>query len=340
LIKLERLSKIFPEAERPAVEELSLEVDQGDICVFVGPSGCGKTTVLKMINRLIEPTAGNIFIEEENIAGTDPVLLRRKIGYVIQQIGLFPHRTVFENIALVPRLLHWSHQAIEERVQVLLNLIGLDPQEVYYKYPGQLSGGEMQRIGVARALAADPPIMLMDEPFGAVDPIIRHHLQEEFLRIQQEMKKTIIFVTHDINEAVKMGDRIAIMNQGRLVQYGEPADILARPGSRFVAEILGDDRTMKLLELVRVETLMTPLDKCSEKQSGGFQDAELQAGRESVQNGYSWLETQKPLKAALEIMMRNNLDQVAVCREDNVVGILGWKDITSYISNLERGGRL
>ncbi len=336
MIKFEKVSKVFPGTKKPAVEDLSFEVAQGSICVFVGPSGCGKTTVLKMINRLIEPTTGSILIEGKNIMGADPVQLRRKVGYVIQQIGLLPHRTVYENIALVPSLLRWSHKAIEQRVQLLLNLIGLDHEEVYHKYPGQLSGGEMQRIGVARALAADPPIMLMDEPFGAVDPIIRQHLQEEFLRIQQEMRKTIIFVTHDINEAVKMGDVIAIMNQGQLVQYGKPIDILARPASRFVVEILGEDRTMKLLDLMKVEKLMTSFKEHSQWEKGECPAGKFQENVEIGQNGHTVLEAQQSVKFALEVMMRDNLDQVGVHQDDTLVGTLGWENIKNFISQLEK----
>lgn len=333
MIRLENVSKRFPGAEKPAVEDLSLELEEGAICVFVGPSGCGKTTVLKMINRLLDPSAGSIYIEEENILQSDPVHLRRKIGYVIQQIGLLPHRTVFENIGLVPRLLRWPREKIENRVHELLLLIGLDPREVRFKYPGQLSGGEMQRVGVARALAANPPIMLMDEPFGAVDPIVRSHLQDEFLKIQREMKKTIIFVTHDINEAMKMGDYIAIMNRGQLEQYGKPVEILAQPASRFVADILGEDRTMKLLELVKVESLMVPLGSFPQEAAGS---RGMHPGDGNATNGYGTLDAERPVKAALEMMMKDNLDQVEVKRGQNPVGVLGWEDIKGYINRLSR----
>jgi osmoprotectant transport system ATP-binding protein len=241
--------------DRPgAVDDLSLEVPAGRICVLVGPSGCGKTTSLKMVNRLIEPTSGRILIDGVDIATRDVSELRRSIGYVIQQVGLFPHQTIAENVATVPRLLGWSAARRRERAEELLGLVGLDPARYRDRYPSQLSGGERQRVGVARALAVDPPIMLMDEPFGAVDPIVRERLQNEFLRLQEELAKTILFVTHDIDEAIKMGDLVAVMNlHGRLAQFGPPADILAAPADEFVARFVGVDRALKRLSLFRVD---------------------------------------------------------------------------------------
>ncbi|HET9519414.1 MAG TPA: betaine/proline/choline family ABC transporter ATP-binding protein [Candidatus Limnocylindrales bacterium] len=239
-----------------AVNDLSLTVPAGKICVFVGPSGCGKTTSLKMVNRLIEPTSGQILIDGSDAAERDVIELRRSIGYVIQQVGLFPHQTIGENVITVPRLLGWSKVRQRARAEELLALVGLEPGKYRDRYPSQLSGGERQRVGVARALAADPPIMLMDEPFGAVDPIVRERLQNEFLRLQEELAKTILFVTHDIDEAIKMGDLVAVMQTGgHLAQFAPPADILASPASEFVARFVGADRGLKRLSLSRVGDL-------------------------------------------------------------------------------------
>jgi osmoprotectant transport system ATP-binding protein len=239
-----------------AVNDLSLTVPAGKICVLVGPSGCGKTTSLKMVNRLIEPTSGQILIDGVDIATRDVIELRRSIGYVIQQIGLFPHQTIGQNIVTVPRLLGWSKDRLAERADELLLLVGLDPARYRDRYPSQLSGGERQRVGVGRALAADPPIMLMDEPFGAVDPIVRERLQNEFLRLQEELAKTILFVTHDIDEAIKMGDLVAVLEVGgHLAQFAPPAEILANPASEFVARFVGADRGLKRLSLSRVRDL-------------------------------------------------------------------------------------
>ncbi|MFI5226114.1 MAG: ATP-binding cassette domain-containing protein [Candidatus Limnocylindrales bacterium] len=236
-----------------AVNDLSFVVPAGRICVLVGPSGCGKTTSLKMVNRLIEPTSGRILLDGVDIATRDLTELRRSIGYVIQQTGLFPHQTVGQNVATVPRLLGWSADRQRSRADELLGLIGLEPGRYRDRYPGELSGGERQRVGVARALAADPPLMLMDEPFGAVDPIVRERLQNEFLRLQEDIAKTIVFVTHDIDEAIKMGDLVAVMQTGgRLEQFAPPAEILARPASDFVARFVGVDRGLKRLSLSRV----------------------------------------------------------------------------------------
>jgi osmoprotectant transport system ATP-binding protein len=236
-----------------AVNDLSFTVPAGKICVLVGPSGCGKTTSLKMVNRLIEPTSGQILIDGVDIATREPTALRREIGYVIQQVGLFPHQTIAQNVATVPRLLGWPNARLRDRADELLALVGLDPAAYRDRFPSQLSGGERQRVGVARALAADPPIMLMDEPFGAVDPIVRERLQNEFLRLQEELAKTIMFVTHDIDEAIKMGDLVAVLQVGgHLAQFGSPEEILASPASEFVARFVGADRGLKRLSLSRV----------------------------------------------------------------------------------------
>ncbi len=236
-----------------AVEDLSLIVPAGRICVLVGPSGCGKTTTLKMVNRLIEPSGGRILIDGADIAGTDATELRRGIGYVIQQVGLFPHQTIAQNVATVPRLLGWKKSRQAGRSDELLALMGLEPGKYRDRYPSQLSGGERQRVGVARALAADPPVMLMDEPFGAVDPIVRERLQNEFLRLQENLAKTILFVTHDIDEAIKMGDLVVVMQQGgKIAQAGAPAELLADPASDYVARFVGADRGLKRLSLYRV----------------------------------------------------------------------------------------
>jgi osmoprotectant transport system ATP-binding protein len=239
-----------------AVNDLSLTVPAGRICVLVGPSGCGKTTTLKMVNRLIEPTAGRILLDGVDAATRDVTELRRSIGYVIQQTGLFPHQTIEENVVTVPRLLGWSKSRMAARAEELLAVVGLEPATYAGRYPAQLSGGERQRVGVARALAADPPIMLMDEPFGAVDPIVRERLQNEFLRLQERLAKTILFVTHDIDEAIKMGDVVAVFEAGGIVaQYGPPAEMLANPASDFVARFVGTDRGLKRLSLFRVGEL-------------------------------------------------------------------------------------
>jgi osmoprotectant transport system ATP-binding protein len=232
---------------------LSLSVAAGEICVLVGPSGCGKTTALRLINRMIDLTGGDILLDGTSIRGQDPSQLRRGIGYAIQQIGLFPHQTVAQNIATVPKLLGWDKERIAARVDELLALVGLDPEATRGRYPGVLSGGQRQRIGVARALAADPPLLLMDEPFGAIDPITRDRLQNEFLRLQAELRKTVVFVTHDIDEAIKLGDRIAVLREGGvLAQYATPSELLLHPADDFVEDFVGADRALKRLALERV----------------------------------------------------------------------------------------
>ena len=254
LISFESVTKRFP-GGTTAVDDVDLEVPEGDLTVLVGPSGCGKTTSLRMINRMIEATSGRIVVDGRDISQVDPPQLRRRIGYVIQQVGLFPHQTIGENVSTVPRLLGWPKSRQQERSEELLALVGL-PQEMGRRYPAQISGGQRQRVGVARALAADPPLMLMDEPFGAIDPINRERLQNEFLRLQAELRKTIVFVTHDIDEAIKMGDKIAILKEGgHLAQFAPPAELLMYPAEPFVEDFVGADRALKRLALQRVRDI-------------------------------------------------------------------------------------
>jgi osmoprotectant transport system ATP-binding protein len=259
-VEFRHVTKAYGSSDSPAVTDLSLEIPPGCVCVLVGPSGCGKTTTLRMVNRLVEPTSGEVLVGGRNVATVDPVELRRGIGYVIQQAGLFPHMTVAKNVSVVPELLHWEAGRRDARVKELLALVGLDPTRYSARYPHELSGGERQRVGVARALAADPPLLLMDEPFGAVDPLVRERLQNEFQRLQANLRKTVLFVTHDIDEAIKLGDRVAVMQQGgRLAQYAAPEELLTTPASAFVARFVGADRGLKRLSLARVRDL--PLER-------------------------------------------------------------------------------
>jgi osmoprotectant transport system ATP-binding protein len=252
MIRFENVTKRYPDGTT-AVDDLSFEVAEGELVTLVGPSGCGKTTTMKMVNRLIEPTGGRILLDGEDIATLDPVVLRRRIGYVIQQVGLFPHKTVLENTATVPSLLGWPRRKARERATELLDLVGLDPSVHGDRYPDQLSGGQRQRVGVARALAADPPVLLMDEPFGAVDPVVRERLQAEFLRLQSQVRKTVLFVTHDIEEAVRLGDRIAVYGNGRIEQFDSPASVLGAPATPYVADFVGSDRGLKRLSVTPIE---------------------------------------------------------------------------------------
>ncbi|MEV7113679.1 ABC transporter ATP-binding protein [Streptomyces anulatus] len=252
MIRFEHVTKRYADGTT-AVDDLSFEVAEGELVTLVGPSGCGKTTTMKMVNRLIEPTEGGIFLDGDDISTIDPVQLRRRIGYVIQQVGLFPHKTVLENTATVPHLLGWKRGKGRERAAELLDLVGLDPSVYGDRYPEQLSGGQRQRVGVARALAADPPVLLMDEPFGAVDPVVRERLQNEFLKLQAQVRKTVLFVTHDIEEAVRLGDRIAVYGQGRIEQFDSPATVLGAPATPYVADFVGADRGLKRLSVTPIE---------------------------------------------------------------------------------------
>lgn len=307
MIRFEGVERTYPGQSQPAVRGLNLTVAADSICVLIGPSGCGKTTILKMVNRLIEPTAGSISVMGKNILNLDPVQLRRAIGYVIQQTGLFPHMTIYENIATVPRLLRWDEARIARRVDELLDLVGMDADSYRQRYPRQLSGGQAQRVGVARALAADPPVMLMDEPFGAIDPITREHLQSEFLRIQRRIKKTILFVTHDIGEAIRMGDYLCILKDGQVQQCGTPGEILTRPATVFVASFFGTARTIRRLDLVRVETVMTP----------------AASGREGPT-----VSCDASLAEALSVMLAEDVSALIVTNgQDRPVGMLTLDDI-------------
>jgi len=302
-IELDNLTKRYPGQDAPAVDNITMEIPAGELVVLVGPSGCGKTTTMKMINRLIEPTSGSIRIGGEDVLAMQPDTLRRHIGYVIQQIGLFPHLTIAENIALVPNLLRWPKDRIKVRVEELLELIGLDPGTYWDRYPRQLSGGQQQRVGVARALAADPPVMLMDEPFGATDPITRERLQNEFLRLQRELRKTIIFVTHDFEEAVKLGDRIAVLRErSRIAQYDTPARILAHPADEYVASFVGSDATLKRLALITVADLKSDLA------SGA---AAAPAPGETTADGLPRVAATATLREVLDVMVANAVQEVA-----------------------------
>ena len=257
MITLEQVTKRYPGTGVVAVDNLSLHIPEGLTVALIGPSGCGKTTTMRMVNRLVDPTAGRVLVDGEDVTHVDPVVLRRHIGYVIQQVGLFPHMTIAQNIAAVPNLLGWDRTRIIRRTEELLQLVGLEPEEMLDRYPGQLSGGQRQRVGVARALAADPPVLLMDEPFGALDPIARTLLQAEFRQILRRVRKTVVLVTHDLDEATRLGDRIAIMRSGRIVQYDTPDAVLSHPADAFVENFVGIDRALMRLSLFTVGEAMT-----------------------------------------------------------------------------------
>ena len=352
MIRLEHVTKRFPNGQ-VAVDDLSLDVPEGEICVLVGPSGCGKTTTMKMVNRLIEPTGGRIFLDGDDVTRVDPVKLRRRIGYVIQQIGLFPHMTIADNVGTVPRLLGWDRSRIHARVDELLALVGLEPAQFRARYPEELSGGQRQRVGVARALGADPPVLLMDEPFGAIDPITRDRLQREFIRLQGEVRKTIIFVTHDIDEAVKLGDRIAILRQGGVLeQYDTPAEVLGHPASEFVADFVGADRGLKRLNVTGIEVaelekppvvaLDAPLAEARRAMdadaapwaivldAGGDLHGYLSRTRadgdgrvaDRAQRMEAWVGTDATLKDALSVMLLHDAGWVAVLEGGRFLGVL------------------
>ncbi|MFN2608506.1 MAG: ABC transporter ATP-binding protein [Acidimicrobiales bacterium] len=283
MIRLDAITKRYANGQ-VAVDDLHLEVAEGEVCMLIGPSGCGKTTTLKMINRLVEPTAGRIFLDGDDVTDIDPVVLRRRIGYVIQQVGLFPHQTVAENVATVCRLVGWDRARSRRRADELLELVGLDPSVYRARYPHQLSGGQRQRVGVARALGVDPPVLLMDEPFGAIDPIARDRLQGEFLRLQSAVRKTVVFVTHDLDEAVRLGDRVAVLRQGGVLeQYAPPAEVLGRPATPFVADFVGEDRGLKRLSV----TAIGAADLATLPVVGPGDDAEL-ARRRMDEAGAAW----------------------------------------------------
>ncbi|MGW2563776.1 ABC transporter ATP-binding protein [Streptomyces sp. NPDC001514] len=347
MIRFEHVTKRYPDGTT-AVDDLSFEVAEGELVTLVGPSGCGKTTTMKMVNRLIEPTSGRIFLDGHDISTTDPVELRRHIGYVIQQVGLFPHKTVLENTATVPHLLGWKRGRGRERAAELLDLVGLDPKKYGDRYPDQLSGGQRQRVGVARALAADPPVLLMDEPFGAVDPVVRDHLQSEFLKLQAAVRKTVLFVTHDIEEAVRLGDRIAVYGQGRIEQFDAPATVLGAPATPYVADFVGADRGLKRLSVTPIEEgdleqppvvhLDDPLPRelgsrwavvlDGEDELHGWISAEQAAGgkgavRDHARRMEAWLPVGASLKQAFATMLQHDAGWIAVIDREETGRFLG-----------------
>ncbi|MET9534854.1 MULTISPECIES: betaine/proline/choline family ABC transporter ATP-binding protein [unclassified Streptomyces] len=352
MIEFERVGKVYPDGTA-AVNDLSFEVAEGELVTLVGPSGCGKTTTMMMVNRLIEPTSGRILVNGEDISGIDPVRLRRGIGYVIQQVGLFPHRTVLDNTATVPALVGWKKARARERAAELLDLVGLDPGTYGSRYPSQLSGGQRQRVGVARALAADPPVLLMDEPFGAVDPVVRERLQNEFLKLQATVRKTVLMVTHDIEEAVRMSDRIAVYGEGRIEQFDTPGAVLGTPATPYVAEFVGADRGLKRLSVTRIETddlEQPPVARIDEtagtvagrlrtegarwavvlRQDGGLHgwvaaDSLPGAGGAVgplARRMEAWVPVGAPLKQAFSEMLQHDAGWVAVLDGDRFLGVL------------------
>ncbi|MHC0431850.1 ABC transporter ATP-binding protein [Streptomyces sp. O3] len=352
MIRFEHVSKRYPDGTT-AVDDLSFEIAEGELVTLVGPSGCGKTTTMKMMNRLIEPTSGRILLDGDDISTIDPVRLRRRIGYVIQQVGLFPHKTVLDNTATVPHLLGWKRRAGRARAAELLDLVGLDPAVYGDRYPDQLSGGQRQRVGVARALAADPPVLLMDEPFGAVDPVVREHLQSEFLRLQSAVRKTVLFVTHDIEEAVRLGDRIAVYGAGRVEQFDAPATVLGAPATEYVADFVGADRGLKRLSVTPIEQsdleqppvvrLDDPVSEAARRlrASGarwavvldtegdlhGWISAEHTrldgTVRDHARRMEAWLPVGAPLKQAFATMLQHDAGWIAVIDEDGAGRFLG-----------------
>lgn len=315
-IDFDHVIKRYGSSDKPAIDDLTLSIPAGEICVLIGPSGGGKTTALKMINRLISITDGDITVDGKSVNGLEKTELRRGMGYVIQQIGLFPHMTIEENVGTVPKLLHWDKQRTRERGRELLDLVGLDPDEHGSRYPHQLSGGQRQRVGLARAMAADPPVMLMDEPFGAIDPITREKLQDDFLRLHREIRKTVVFVTHDIDEAIKMGDRICILRQGgKLAQYDTPENILAAPADDFVARFVGADRGLKRLALRRLD------------------EVELHPAPEGETRAMPEADGSMTLRDALSLMLTEGATGVLVRGEDGgVKGYLTFEVVSHLLS--------
>ncbi|MFJ6855913.1 ABC transporter ATP-binding protein [Streptomyces sp. NPDC091271] len=353
MIRFEHVTKRYEDGTT-AVDDLSFEVAEGELVTLVGPSGCGKTTTMKMVNRLTEPTEGRIFLDGDDISTIDPVRLRRRIGYVIQQVGLFPHKTVLENTATVPHLLGWGREKGRRRAAELLELVGLDPSVYGGRYPEQLSGGQRQRVGVARALAADPPVLLMDEPFGAVDPVVRERLQNEFLKLQAQVRKTVLFVTHDIEEAVRLGDRIAVYGHGRVEQFDTPATVLGAPATPYVADFVGADRGLKRLSVTPIEEsdldqppvvhLDDPLAKATERlRADGARWAVVLDGqdnlhgwipagdgatatgtvREHARRMEAWLPLGAPLKQAFSTMLQHDAGWIAVIDKEATGRFLG-----------------
>lgn len=308
-IRFDHVSRRFPGMRLPAVDDCNLDIATGTFAVLLGPSGCGKTTLLKLVNRLYEPTNGTIFIDEADIRTLNPITLRRQIGYVIQQVGLFPHMSVAQNIAVVPRLLGWARDRIEARIDELLNLIELPPADYRQRYPAQLSGGQQQRVGLARALAADPGILLMDEPFGAIDAITRGSLQDELLRLHRKLKKTILFVTHDVEEALRLADTIVIMRAGRVVQHDTPFTILTQPAGAFVAELVGANDTMRRLSLVPITAVMVPLVPSM------------------APNGLPQIPEGENLRDALSLLLGSGMESAVVVQDGQPTGMVSLEQI-------------
>ncbi len=368
MIRFENVTKYFPKAEGPAVKNLSMEIPEGQITVLVGPSGCGKTTTMKMVNRLYELTEGKIYVDGKDICEVDPIELRLDIGYVIQEIGLFPHLSIADNVATVLYEKKWSKEKIRQRVDELLDLMGLDPDIYRYRKPSKLSGGQKQRVGVARAMAANPPIMLMDEPFAAVDPITRERLQNEFLELQAKLNKTIIFVTHDIDEAIKMGDMIAVMQEGSIVQYDTPKKMLENPADDFVESLVGGERAVKSLSLMRIDEIMRrQVSSMSEQVSikaakeqlraqhlnvaaveneenrfqGFVSNSDVVESGDTVEDVYRtselWLSKSDNLSEALSLMLETNSYYIPIVDDnDTLEGIVTIEDIFKAVGNNAR----
>ena len=311
-IRFEDVSLRFPGADRPAIDRCSLSIRAGEFVVILGPSGCGKTTLMKMVNRLYDPTSGRIFLNGNDIRSLPATKLRQQIGYVIQQTGLFPHMTVAQNVAVVPRLLGWKRSRIAARVKELLSLVELNAEEFGDRFPAQLSGGQQQRVGVARALAGDPAVLLMDEPFGALDAITRASLQDEILLLQETLHKTIVFVSHDVEEALRLADRILLLKEGQVVQFDTPLNILSRPANNFVKELVGTDDTVRQLGLVRVETVMVEPHMVET----AMIDDEL------TQDGHPTVPLRSSLREALSLLLRTGANALTVMDGDRPVGLL------------------
>jgi len=360
-IRLEDVRKEYADGT-VGVHDLTMDIDAGSLTVLVGPSGCGKTTTMKMINRIIEPTSGRILLGDDDVTKVDPVQLRRRIGYVIQNVGLFPHQTIRANVATVPRLLGWDKRRINDRVEELLSLVGLDPRTYGDRYPHQLSGGQRQRVGVARALGADPVVLLMDEPFSAVDPVVRERLQSDILRLQSTVRKTIVFVTHDIEEAVRLGDKIAVMSEGgKVEQFATPAEILGKPATEFVADFVGADRGLKRLAVTDIDPqdlehppvvhvndtladVRAVLDRAgarwavvlddSEDLHGWISQDRAQGSGTVVDNGRrmeAWVPADASLKSAFSQMLQLNAGWVAVLDGGRFLGVLTPESLHSAL---------
>ncbi len=319
-IRFEEVFLKFPGASHPAVNGCTCEIEAGQLIVILGPSGCGKTTLLKMVNRLYEPTSGTIYLNGTDIRQIKATKLRQQIGYVIQQSGLFPHMTVAQNIAVVPKLLGWQRSHYQARIDELLTLVELPPQEYRNRYPSQLSGGQQQRVGLARALAGDPKVMLMDEPFGAIDAITRETLQDEILRLQRQLKKTILFVSHDVEEALRLADKIIILQKGQIVQFDTPFNILTRPANAFVHELLGADDMVRQLSLLRVEAAMTAVSEDYQPRSEHAIASERDQPEVSIARHDN-------LRQALSLLLRTGAETLTVIDAGNLVGFLTLEHI-------------